>query len=208
MGLDGEWKPGSRTPVSILQVATRTDAFVVDMFAVASATRGDDAREAFDAFLHELLRSAEVYKLGFSFGYDLTRMKASYPHLAVAARERRAEGDGGRQAARARREREPLEPARRPRDADQDDPRRDAQQGAAVQRLVAKAAGAGAARLRRRRRVLPEPHLRQVPGEVAREAARQPWTTSSLWATRAPRGSTCREKPRRRSRSRRRWRSA
>ena len=33
VGLDGEWKPGSRTPVSILQVATRTDAFVVDLFA-------------------------------------------------------------------------------------------------------------------------------------------------------------------------------
>ena len=74
--------PGSRTPVSILQVATRTDAFVVDMFAVAKRDAPDDAREAFDAFLHELLRSAEVYKLGFSFGYDLTRMKASYPHLA------------------------------------------------------------------------------------------------------------------------------
>ena len=82
VGLDGEWKPGSRTPVSILQVATRTDAFVVDMFAVAKRDAPDDAREAFDAFLHELLRSAEVYKLGFSFGYDLTRMKASYPHLA------------------------------------------------------------------------------------------------------------------------------
>ena len=82
VGLDGEWKPGSRTPVSILQVATRTDAFVVDLFAVAKRDAPDDAREAFDAFLHELLRSAEVYKLGFSFGYDLTRMKASYPHLA------------------------------------------------------------------------------------------------------------------------------
>jgi hypothetical protein len=33
VGLDGEWKPGARTPVSILQVATRTDAFVVDLFA-------------------------------------------------------------------------------------------------------------------------------------------------------------------------------
>ena len=82
VGLDGEWKPGSRTPVSILQVATRTDAFVVDLFAVAKRDAPDDAREAFDAFLHELLFSDEVYKLGFSFGYDLTRMKASYPHLA------------------------------------------------------------------------------------------------------------------------------
>ena len=34
-----------------------------------------------------------------------------------------------------------------------------------MRRLVA-VAGAGAARLRRRRRVLPEPHLRQVPGEA------------------------------------------
>ena len=82
VGLDGEWKPGSRTPVSILQVATRTDAFVVDLFAVAKRDAPDDAREAFDAFLHELLFSDEVYKLGFSLGYDLTRMKASYPHLA------------------------------------------------------------------------------------------------------------------------------
>jgi hypothetical protein len=49
VGLDGEWKPGSRTPVSILQVATRTDAFVVDLFAVAKRDAPDDAREAFDA---------------------------------------------------------------------------------------------------------------------------------------------------------------
>jgi hypothetical protein len=126
VGLDGEWKPGSRTPVSILQVATRTDAFVVDLFAVAKRDAPDDAREAFDAFLHELLFSDEVYKLGFSFGYDLTRMKASYPHLASLRQTIRAESHGGRQAARARREREPLEPTRRPRDAHQDGSRRDA----------------------------------------------------------------------------------
>jgi hypothetical protein len=82
VGMDGEWKPGSRTPVSILQIATRTDAFVVDLFAVARRESPDDAREAFDNFLHELLQSETVYKLGFSFGYDLTRLKASYPHLA------------------------------------------------------------------------------------------------------------------------------
>ena len=68
---------GSRTPVSILQVATRTDAFVVDLFAVAPAA--SPACDAFDAFLGELL-SATVYKR-FSFGYDLSRMRASYPHL-------------------------------------------------------------------------------------------------------------------------------
>lgn len=79
VGLDGEWKPGSRTPVSILQVATRTDAFVVDLFAVAPAA--SPACDAFDAFLAELLSSETVYKLGFSFGYDLSRMRASYPHL-------------------------------------------------------------------------------------------------------------------------------
>ena len=79
VGLDGEWKPGSRTPVSILQVATRTDAFVVDLFAVAPAA--SPACDAFDAFLGELLSSETVYKLGFSFGYDLSRMRASYPHL-------------------------------------------------------------------------------------------------------------------------------
>ena len=82
VGMDGEWKPGSRTPVSILQIATRTDAFVVDLFAVAKREAPADCQQAFDSFLHELLTSEDVYKLGFSFGYDLTRMKASYPHLA------------------------------------------------------------------------------------------------------------------------------
>jgi hypothetical protein len=79
VGLDGEWKPGSRTPVSILQVATRTDAFVVDLFATAPPDA--PACDALDAFLADLLGSETVYKLGFSFGYDLTRMRASYPHL-------------------------------------------------------------------------------------------------------------------------------
>ena len=80
VGLDGEWKPGSRTPVSILQVATRTEAFVVDLFACAPAD--SPACETFDAFLHDMLQTRELYKLGFSFGYDLSRMRASYPHLA------------------------------------------------------------------------------------------------------------------------------
>jgi len=29
-----------------------------------------------------MLTSSVVFKLGFSFGYDLSRMRASYPHLA------------------------------------------------------------------------------------------------------------------------------
>ena len=81
VGLDGEWKPGSRTPVSILQVATRTEAFVVDLFACAPSD--SPACEAFDEFLHDMLQAEELYKLGFSFGYDLSRMRASYPHLAA-----------------------------------------------------------------------------------------------------------------------------
>ena len=79
VGLDGEWKPGSRTPVSILQVATRADAFVVDLFATAPPDA--PASDALDAFLADLLGSERIYKLGFSFGYDLSRMRASYPHL-------------------------------------------------------------------------------------------------------------------------------
>ena len=86
VGLDGEWKPGSRTPVSILQVATRSDAFVVDLFAVADPTSA--ACAPFDAFLAELFESEAVVKLGFSFGYDLSRMRVSYPHLAALRSKR------------------------------------------------------------------------------------------------------------------------
>lgn len=80
VGLDAEWKPGARTPVSILQVATRTESFVVDLFACAPSDA--PACEALDVFLGDMLRSEALYKLGFSFGYDLSRMRASYPHLA------------------------------------------------------------------------------------------------------------------------------
>ena len=79
VGLDGEWKPGNNTPVSILQVATRTEVFVLDLLAMAPSE--SPACDALDSLLGDMLQSQRVYKLGFGFAYDLTRMKASYPHL-------------------------------------------------------------------------------------------------------------------------------
>ena len=73
--------------MSILQVATRSDAFVVDLFAVADPTSA--ACAPFDAFLAELFESEAVVKLGFSFGYDLSTCGVSYPHLAAL----RSKGD-------------------------------------------------------------------------------------------------------------------
>lgn len=78
VGLDTEWKPGDN-PVSILQVATRTEAFVVDLFAVTPS--GSPACQAFDAFLGDMLSSDTVLKLGFSFETDLSGLRTSYPHL-------------------------------------------------------------------------------------------------------------------------------
>ena len=83
IGLDAEWRPGDNTPVALLQIATRGEVFLVDLLATAPRSAGEALNDATDELLQAVLWSEDVYKLGFSFAYDVKRMKASYSHLKV-----------------------------------------------------------------------------------------------------------------------------
>ena len=83
VGLDAEWRPGDNTPVALLQVATRDEVFLIDLLATAPRGCAPEVIEATDELLKAILWEEKLYKLGFSFGYDVKRMKASYSHLSV-----------------------------------------------------------------------------------------------------------------------------
>lgn len=83
LGLDAEWRPGDNTPVALLQIATREEVFLIDLLATAPRSAGESLNVATDELLKAVLWSEGVYKLGFSFAYDVKRMKASYSHLSV-----------------------------------------------------------------------------------------------------------------------------
>ena len=100
VGLDAEWRPHKHSPVALLQVATRDEAFLVD---VASLMRRDDRydrydrydanAEAFDAFLRDLLDAPDVVRLGFGFEYDLSRLRRSYAGRLSSLDRKRADDD-------------------------------------------------------------------------------------------------------------------
>ena len=202
VGLDGEWKPGSRTPVSILQVATRADAFVVDLFATAPPGRARERRPRRVPRGPPRLRENLQARV-------LVRVRPLAHARVVPAPPKPARGRGAsptasddrREAGGARREREPDEHARRPRDADEIHARRDAVESGAVLGLVQAASDGRAAVVRRRGRVLPLRHLRQVRVQVEREgldAARGDRRSSG---TRERKGNISRGRRKRRSRS-------
>lgn len=83
VGLDGEWRPGDNSPVALLQIATREEVFLIDLLATAPRGAGQELNDATDELLQAVLWSEHLYKLGFSFEYDIKRMKASYSHLKV-----------------------------------------------------------------------------------------------------------------------------
>ena len=99
VGVDAEWRPVSGSPVSILQIATRSDAFLVDVAGVMAADRDENgngngnenaaaaaaAAAAFDAFLRDLFASRRVLKLGFGLDHDLKRLRTSYASLKSVA---------------------------------------------------------------------------------------------------------------------------
>jgi len=75
---------GNGTPVSILQVATRTQVFVLDLFALAPAD--SPACEAFDAFLHDMLGSdtagsARYYTPRRSTHYGTSFLRVEWHHM-------------------------------------------------------------------------------------------------------------------------------
>jgi len=90
IGLDAEWQPDSNkeplNPVSILQVAVRGRAMVVDLlglcrcFQKADDTMNENERTIND-ILQPLLADASIHKLGFSLDNDVMRLRRSYPHM-------------------------------------------------------------------------------------------------------------------------------
>lgn len=97
LGLDCEWKPGDNTPVSLFQVATRENVYLLDVFAFMMDTGGGGEEkgtaEAFDAFLKLLFENYTLIKLGFGFDYDIKRLRMSYASLEeTLSMDRRKKG--------------------------------------------------------------------------------------------------------------------
>ncbi|KAK9829035.1 hypothetical protein WJX72_003549 [[Myrmecia] bisecta] len=81
VGLDVEWQPNhvagqTSSPASLLQVASRTHVFVIDLIRLHNSP-------ALDACLAGLLQSEGVLKLGCALAGDLKKVAASYPHLGA-----------------------------------------------------------------------------------------------------------------------------
>ncbi|KAF8072965.1 EXD3 [Scenedesmus sp. PABB004] len=86
VGMDCEWRPFDRgqapTPVALLQVATRTQAFLVDLLAICHGGGGCSLAEAaLSDLLLQLLCRPDVVKVGWGLAGDLARLQASYPAL-------------------------------------------------------------------------------------------------------------------------------
>eukprot|EP00166_Cyanidium_caldarium_P002158 ctg_2168.g345 len=83
VGLDVEWRPvldsGREPHCSLLQVATDTQVFLVDLL---SADRDAAFREALDETLQHVLRSDRLLKLGFGFAADLQRLHRCRPSMS------------------------------------------------------------------------------------------------------------------------------
>ena len=99
LGLDCEWKPGDNTPVSLFQVATRENVYLLDVFAFmmeeedVDGAKGKGTAEAFDAFLKLLFENETIIKLGFGFDYDIKRLRMSYASLEeTLSMDRRKKG--------------------------------------------------------------------------------------------------------------------
>lgn len=81
VGLDVEWKPvwtrgAAQRPASLLQIANRTDVFLVDLIAAASTP---DSRAALNQAIAELFQTKNIIKLGYGLGGDLDKLRQSYP---------------------------------------------------------------------------------------------------------------------------------
>ena len=67
IGIDSEWKPifnPSNEKLSILQLSSETDAFIIDMISLAN-------NEALDSKLTEIFTDERSLSLGFSFENDI-----------------------------------------------------------------------------------------------------------------------------------------
>ena len=90
VGIDAEWRPQSGSPVALLQIATRREAFLVDTLALCGDAENprENPREAslnaekaasLNRFLADLFARRDVVKLGFGLEHDFSRLHRSFP---------------------------------------------------------------------------------------------------------------------------------
>ena len=90
VGIDAEWVPRSGSPVALLQIATRREAFLVDTLALCGDAENprENPREAslnaekaasLNRFLADLFARRDVVKLGFGLEHDFSRLRRSFP---------------------------------------------------------------------------------------------------------------------------------
>ena len=159
VAFDCEWRPRAylaeegddRGTLELLQMATRREAFVIDVAAV-TGQEGEPSSGALASLygtVARLMRSGSSRKLGFAYGEDFRRLEASLPGVADGAL---AVEDLQPAAARATGAPSAASSACAPR---RGAPGRGARQDAAELRLGRAAAPGRAARVRRPRRVRP-----------------------------------------------------
>lgn len=95
IGMDCEWQPTTKeepmTPVSVLQIGSKTHVFLVDMLAIcfnARNTQSEGAdipltpeQQALSSVLEAILGDKDIIKVGFGLRYDFKRLAESYPWM-------------------------------------------------------------------------------------------------------------------------------
>ena len=90
VAIDCEWQPGPRggegNPVALLQLATSSGAFLVDLQTLCRP--GLDEAEAMDetemrvnSFIREIFADKKVPVVGFGLRTDLSKLATSFPHM-------------------------------------------------------------------------------------------------------------------------------
>jgi len=92
VGIDAEWVPRSGSPVALLQIATRREAFLVDTLALCGdaetekqtasqreASLNAEKAASLNRFLADLFARRDVVKLGFGLEHDFSRLHRSFP---------------------------------------------------------------------------------------------------------------------------------
>lgn len=94
-GLDCEWNPyNDDSPVAILQLATKTKAFLIDVQSLCCKNaKNEDAVddkaivtvEKLNGVLMKLFRDPKLSLVGYCIGQDLGKLAASFPHMECFA---------------------------------------------------------------------------------------------------------------------------
>uniref|UniRef100_A0A7E4VB85 3'-5' exonuclease domain-containing protein n=1 Tax=Panagrellus redivivus TaxID=6233 RepID=A0A7E4VB85_PANRE len=80
VGLDAEWSPfNARSGASVLQVGLHDSVYIVDLDTLRNGSKSKDIPEII-VFFKKLFGNPKLYKIGFSFGEDLTQLRSTSPN--------------------------------------------------------------------------------------------------------------------------------